>query len=120
VLQEQELAVANTRQPGTKVTSVAALGFGFDGRLVHLPFFAVGWIGKEIVKASIRMLIVRERATILAYFVLARGRTVRSTKVFYHRFSPSALPGHGKNIIPMTAHPAVPSLPVTPPPSSTA
>ncbi len=57
VLQEEQLPVADARRACSKAASLATRGLGLDSRLVHLPLFAIGRIGEQVVKVLARVLV---------------------------------------------------------------
>ena len=62
VQQEQDLAVADARQPRAEAARRAALVFGAHRFLVALPVLAVGRIGNQVIECPARMPIVGKRA----------------------------------------------------------
>ncbi len=57
VLQEEHLPVADARGTGAKATGIAARRLGLHGCLVHLPLFAIGRIGEQVIKSFVGVLI---------------------------------------------------------------
>src|SRR5436305_13453006 len=57
VLQEEQLPVADTRRTGPEAARVAPRGLGLYRRLVHLPLFAKGRIGEQVIKVLIGVLV---------------------------------------------------------------
>ncbi len=62
MLQEEQLSVADAREPGAEPAGGAALVLGLDGVLVALPVFAIGRIGEQVVEAFVGEAVARERA----------------------------------------------------------
>ncbi len=62
VLQEEELAVADTRETRLEAAGRAARRLGLDGLFVHLPVFAVGRIGQQVVKVLPAVAVVGQDA----------------------------------------------------------
>ena len=46
VLEKEQLAITDAWCASAKATAITTVSFGFYSRLVHFPFFAIGWIGE--------------------------------------------------------------------------
>jgi hypothetical protein len=74
VEQEQELAVADPRQPWRETPCPAPVVLGPHGLLVALPVLPVGRVGDQVVERHPGVTVVRERAPIGDVVGVAAGR----------------------------------------------
>jgi hypothetical protein len=74
VQQEEQLSVADTRQPRRKAARRATLILGAYGILVSLPVLAVRGVGDQVVEGLAGMAVVRQRAAIGDVVGVAPGR----------------------------------------------